>query len=427
MERVRGFLVYVTLTYGSVSPYLKGLHLTLESWRVDWDRDGWRMTPSEFSLLCKDKGLDLIDQLGLEGDKEPPLLVTPVPRLIDDVRNLLALTEGETPPRVLVRPKASASAAIMFGDASGTGFGTSFWIQGGHTVDAEHVTWTRDYSSKSSNFREFYNLVLRIEALMQEKKKKTGTELFVFTDNSTMESAFYRGTSTSKSLFDLVLRLRKLEMDGKLFIHVVWIAGTRMIDQGTNGLSTGDLDHGVLAGMDMLQFVPLHRMVEERQPGFVNIILDSMERIFPATHISPQGWFEDAFEPGNYVWTPPPAVALEALEQLCESKQVRPSSVHVFACPALMTNRWQKKLGRVADIIFTVPVNTDVWSDCQHEPVIIALILHLFNCRPWHLKRNRKYVDDFVTSLHQMWPSGSSVVRDHLRKLWTHVQNIAKL
>ncbi|KAL7571471.1 hypothetical protein ACA910_019223 [Epithemia clementina (nom. ined.)] len=37
LEHTRGYLVYVTLTYGSMTPYLKGIHLTLESWRLDRD------------------------------------------------------------------------------------------------------------------------------------------------------------------------------------------------------------------------------------------------------------------------------------------------------------------------------------------------------------------------------------------------------
>ncbi|KAL7576144.1 hypothetical protein ACA910_004804 [Epithemia clementina (nom. ined.)] len=35
LERIRGYLVYVSLTYGMMVPYLKGLHLTLKSWRED--------------------------------------------------------------------------------------------------------------------------------------------------------------------------------------------------------------------------------------------------------------------------------------------------------------------------------------------------------------------------------------------------------
>ena len=42
MEKRRGFLVYVTRTYPSMVPYLKGIHLTLDSWRPQRDADGWK-------------------------------------------------------------------------------------------------------------------------------------------------------------------------------------------------------------------------------------------------------------------------------------------------------------------------------------------------------------------------------------------------
>ncbi|KAL7572454.1 hypothetical protein ACA910_006630 [Epithemia clementina (nom. ined.)] len=173
--------------------------------------------------------------------------------------------ESKEPPHVLVRPETQASAAMMFGDASGAGFGTSLWLQGSKHIHAKHGVWTRAYGGRSSNFRELYNLVARVEALLAEGALVVGTELFIFTDNSTAELAFYRGTSRSKLLFELVLHLQKLEMNGSIFLHVVWIAGTRMIAQGTDGLSHGDLVDGVLAGDAMLEFVPLHLSIPEHQ------------------------------------------------------------------------------------------------------------------------------------------------------------------
>ena len=69
-------------------------------------------------------------------------------------------------------------------------------------------------------------------------------ELFLFTDNSTAEACFYHGSSTSASLHGLVLELRTLEMTYGMTIHVVHIAGSRMIAQGTDGCSRGSLMEG---------------------------------------------------------------------------------------------------------------------------------------------------------------------------------------
>ena len=55
-------------------------------------------------------------------------------------------------------------------------------------------------------------------------------------------------------------------------LHVVHVAGTWMIEQGTDGLSRGALLEGVMAGRDMLLFVDLAlTAIQRHQPllGFV--------------------------------------------------------------------------------------------------------------------------------------------------------------
>jgi hypothetical protein len=53
----------------------------------------------------------------------------------------------------------------------------------------------------------------------------SGNEIFVFTDNFVAERTFYHGSSKSLLLHELVVRLRKLEMEGARFVWFVWIAG----------------------------------------------------------------------------------------------------------------------------------------------------------------------------------------------------------
>lgn len=47
LEKTRGFLVYVCRTYPTITPYLKGLHLTLDSWRPNRDQFGWKYSGGE--------------------------------------------------------------------------------------------------------------------------------------------------------------------------------------------------------------------------------------------------------------------------------------------------------------------------------------------------------------------------------------------
>jgi hypothetical protein len=69
-------------------------------------------------------------------------------------------------------------------------------------------------------------LVEVIESLVS-KGRLAGHKLFMFTNNSTAEAAYFKGTLQSKKLFELVLRLRKIGMEGHLFIHLIHMAGTQ--------------------------------------------------------------------------------------------------------------------------------------------------------------------------------------------------------
>ena len=92
-----------------------------------------------------------------------------------------------------------------FGDASSYGFGTT--IQIGEDLWFEYGQWASEIAEESlSNCRELANLVNFIERSV-EAHDLDGPELFIFTDNQTAESAFWKGHSSSPKLFDLVLRL----------------------------------------------------------------------------------------------------------------------------------------------------------------------------------------------------------------------------
>ena len=117
LERVRGFLVYVSLTFDTMVPYLKGIHLTLETWRSDRDAEGWRLPE-------KDRRKQKVSEVS--NQEAPPKEVSPAPRFASDVAALSELTKDEIPPKILARPRKGAKVAIIFGDASGEGFGSRF-------------------------------------------------------------------------------------------------------------------------------------------------------------------------------------------------------------------------------------------------------------------------------------------------------------
>jgi hypothetical protein len=58
--------------------------------------------------------------------------------------------------------------------------------------------------TKFSNWQELNNLVEALERIVKKEYDLEGSEIFIFTDNTTAEAAFWKGTSKLKTLFELV-------------------------------------------------------------------------------------------------------------------------------------------------------------------------------------------------------------------------------
>jgi hypothetical protein len=82
--------------------------------------------------------------------------------------------------------------------------------------------------------------------------------MYLFTDNSTVEGTLFKGSTPCRKLFNLIVRFRKVQISCDADVIVSHVAGTRMIAQGTDGVSRGLFTEGVNAGIEMLSFVPLH-------------------------------------------------------------------------------------------------------------------------------------------------------------------------
>lgn len=172
-----------------------------------------------------------------------------VPWFQSDLEAILLLAESDTPRMRVVRNTKIVNAFYGFGDASSDGFGATIERKSG--VVGRYGLWAADTSDQSSNFRELLNLVETIEE-EGAVGNLANTEIWLFTDNATAESCFHKGSSSSQLLHGLILRLRKAELDHRLVLYLVHVAGKRMIAQGTDGLSRGLLLEGVLSGQDML-------------------------------------------------------------------------------------------------------------------------------------------------------------------------------
>ncbi|GFH55601.1 hypothetical protein CTEN210_12077 [Chaetoceros tenuissimus] len=335
--------------------------------------------------------------------------------------------ESPTPPLRLIRGESVNKAIYGFGDASGKGFGSSWELNG--NVVFRFGIWGDDMDLTSSNYKEASNDIKSIEA-MGEQGLLDGTEVFFFTDNSTAEAVFFNGSSKSPLLFDLVLRLHKIEMCYKCKVHFIHCVGTRMISQGTDGLSHGNLLSGVMAGLE--RYSNLKTWIQ----SFVD---DSTE------FLSPEDWFRRGHDivpkefeinvdgiklprvrMGTFVWAPPPCLAEVAIEELRKARHKRTSSQHLFIVPRLMQPTYLKHLHKAADLIISVPVGHPAWPQSMFEPLTIAFVFPFLSHRPWQLRGSEGLLD-MGRSLLRMWSENNWEDGSVLRELWLYQRRLASM
>jgi hypothetical protein len=431
LERDRGFLVHVQHTYPAITAYLKGLHLTLDSWRGGQDSEGWKLP-----VISSDPDSDQWDDHShseVEFPKQSlsaPESVHAVSRLKEDLLALTSLLTAESPPHCIIRSHLVSSVSYGLGDASGTGLGSSLLV--GESLNITQGIWGSQEAAASSNFRELSNLVATLESRLSSGMLK-GTEVFLFTDNSTAKSVYFNGTSSSKTLFDLALKLRQLEMTGEFQFHLVHVAGTRMIAQRTDGLSRGCLSEGVMKGDSMLRYVPLHLCPLQCQPELLHWIQEWTDQPY-LQPLSPTDWYRKGqgfteltladgswttmeLEGNWFLWDLPPAAADIAPEALNDSWIKRPHLNHVVVCPRLLTFRWQRRLHKLADFIFELPLGAyPFWTPREHEPLIFGLVLCFSRKSPWQVKQHPGVLD-LDWELRSLWKSKDRDPRSFLFKL----------
>jgi hypothetical protein len=101
LESYRGFLIYIARTYPTITPFLKGIHLTLDSWRPWRDEDSWKLSMSDIRNALAQKGHEVEC---LNSGSKPPSRVKIATRLKDDIEALQSLFDLDQPPLRQVRP-----------------------------------------------------------------------------------------------------------------------------------------------------------------------------------------------------------------------------------------------------------------------------------------------------------------------------------
>jgi hypothetical protein len=392
---IRRFLMYMVRTYMWLNLYIKGLHLTVDSWHPGRVEDGFKWTAKERrrmqfhgmeegGLPCRrefkdDEVLGMMHNTGAVEESAPEMGV-PVERYFCNLACLQDLTSSAKPPKQLCQAKRQ-SAFFVIGDASGKAKGNVVVEQYG--VDYESGAWNLEWREKSFNCREAKNLTDRLEWLVADGGLQNH-KVFLITDNLAFEGAFYKGYSPSRELSDIVFRVHKAQRDRAFVLHVIHISGKWMKASGVDGLSREDLTEGMMAGLDSLLFIPFNQGADDRLGGRVSRWVRSWWetkrgtdfRRFPLRTITKDNMFELQDLKAARLWMMPPA-AMEVVLELLRDCLAHPQWPHVIVVPRLMTHLWRKDLMKNTDLLFTVLAQVPFWTSGRFEPLIVVVILPL--------------------------------------------------
>ena len=130
--------MYVAQTYPALMPYMKGIYLTLNSWRPQRDKEGWK-NPNKRKRETKEDPLPSASV----GILEPPEWTKEVPRLRSDIGALMELTSSVSPPQIPIQP-TNKEAIYVVGDASGSGFGSVSWSRKDKKIRVMVGVWNNE-------------------------------------------------------------------------------------------------------------------------------------------------------------------------------------------------------------------------------------------------------------------------------------------
>jgi hypothetical protein len=178
LEVTRGFLGHLSSTYESMVPYLRGFHLTLASYLGKRDEDGWMLTDTAWRVYVDKKlaegdidgeeaeamrgSVHIGDIIQEEGYKlpSPPKEIALISQLRDDLFVLHQFFARDDPPIIHDRSFSVHVVRYGFGDASGTGFGSTIQTKNG--LKYRIGVWVSDDEGESSNYKELENVVSTI-------------------------------------------------------------------------------------------------------------------------------------------------------------------------------------------------------------------------------------------------------------------------
>jgi hypothetical protein len=167
-------------------------------------------------------------------------------------------------------------------------------------------------------------------------------------------------------------------------------------------LREGGHSTGVMRGSHVLEYVQLHKTALELEPNLKRWFENNWDQARgPLRFIEPNNWFAHGDPGGNMLWSPAPAAAEAASEQMARTIHKYPNTCHLFVCPRLITARWRRRVGKLGGFKFEIGAGSNVWGQAWHEPLLIYVCLPLSTHRPWKL-RGTKFLDSLDRQMREL-------------------------
>jgi hypothetical protein len=382
----RGFMVYCGCTYYFIPPNIKGIHLSLEVWRPNKYVDGWQCEddPDPMFAAAIEEKYHIPEILLPNIDEEPPETVQLVDRVLFDMQALDTFLNLPSHIMIILHPvMGTLWLAYGFGDASGEGRGGQ--LDPTDLLARIEITfWCTEDSEKSSNNREMKNCY-KVHKREAKALWLTGREVWLCTDNEVAERAYYKGLSSSKDLFEIILKIRLLAIKFQFLLHLPQLSGTRMIQSGGDGLSRGEIILGQLQ-TPVEELMIFHRSLFERMPSLLDWLSTWILTPFRVTE--PEYWFYNAHQSDTlslpaktetWAWNLHPGAALDALEELGQTRlNCHGILMGVVIIPKSLRPEWFRRFIKIVDLYFFITAGAiEQWPSNIHEGFTIGLYFPL--------------------------------------------------
>ena len=121
-------------------------------------------------------------------------------------------------------------------------------------------------------------------------------------------------------------------------------------------------------------------------------------------------------------------MARQALSELAKSRFKRPYGVtHLFICPRLLwQEEWRRRFEKEMDFLFILNPGL-AWPHSNFEPLLIGISFPVTRTRSWLVRQLQEQVMEAGRTLSQVSKTCHLRVRDYLRKLWLHPQEVLSM